>query len=270
MNWLSFSFKISQEQQEILLALLDSIGFEGFEQREEELLAFIPREKFSEEDFRNVINQFPVSFEKKTVAEKNWNSSWEKNFEPIIIENKISVRASFHQPIKNVRHEIIIDPKMAFGTGHHATTEMMMRLMLGENFSGKEILDFGCGTGILSILASEVGGKSVLAIDNDPKAIENAKENFLLNSIQNATALLTDAVPSHKRFDIVLANITREIIIQLLPDFYQASNNSGKLLISGFLIKDEAVVKSAATFHNFFWKKQMISGDWLSAMLVKI
>ena len=263
--WLSFSFKSSAEQQDVLLALLDSIGFEGFEQKENEVIAFIPETKFSETVFLETIQPLSVSFEKMDVAEENWNEQWEKNFQPIIIEHKIGVRASFHQLIKNVEHEIIIDPKMSFGTGHHATTEMMMRLMTEENISGKTVLDFGCGTGILSILASKLGAASVLAIDNDHWAVENCRENFVLNGIEIAEVIWGDSVPADKKFDFILANITRDVIIKHFKAFSEALTKNGHLLISGFLESDQRNVLSAAYECRFILTGKLISGEWMSA-----
>lgn len=267
--WLSFTFKASGEQQEMLIALLDSIGFAGFEQKENELIAVIPQADFSEEVFLETIQPLAVSHERKEVPGQNWNEEWEKNFQPIIIENKIAVRASFHSPIMNVAHEIIIDPKMSFGTGHHATTEMMMRLMMAEDFSGKPVLDFGCGTGILSILASKLGASSVLAIDNDVWAVENGKENIKLNKIENAEVIPGDSVPADKEFDFILANITREVILQQLPDLTHSMKPNGILLLSGFLNRDSKLMKDAVALHGLQLKEEMQSGEWAAAIYFK-
>lgn len=261
--WLSFSFKLSAEQQDLLIALLDSIGFEGFEQKEDEVIAFIPETEFSEAVFLETIQPLSVSFEKREVAEENWNEEWEKNFQPIIIENKIAVRASFHDPIKNVEHEIIIDPKMSFGTGHHATTEMMMRLMLEEDFSGKTVLDFGCGTGILSILASKLGAASVLAIDNDRWAVENCRENFGLNGIENAEVILRDSVPADRKFDFVLANVTREVILRNLAALSSALIGNGQILLGGFVLSDKIQMQSATRQAGLEWKHELCTVEWL-------
>jgi ribosomal protein L11 methyltransferase len=261
--WLSFSFNVSTDRQDVLIALLDSIGFEGFEQKENELIAIVPQSKFSEQLFLETIQPLPVSFQRIEVADKNWNEEWERNFQPLIIENKIAVRASFHQPIKSVEHEIIIDPKMSFGTGHHATTEMMMRMMLQENFSGKTVLDFGCGTGILSILAVKLGASSVLAIDNDPWAVENCIENFQLNGVGNGKVIYGDSVPASKQFDFILANITRAIIVGLLPPFSKSLSERGSLLISGFLQSDKVQVEQIAGLYEWVNCKASKSGDWV-------
>jgi ribosomal protein L11 methyltransferase len=265
--WLSFAFKALPDQQQILIALLDSIGFEGFEQKENELIAFVPQSKFSEQVFLETIQPLPVLYQRNEVADKNWNEEWERNFQPIIIENKIAVRASFHSPIMNVAHEIIIDPKMSFGTGHHATTEMMMRLMLEENFSGKTVLDFGCGTGILSILAAKLGASSVLAIDNDPWAVENCRENFELNGISNARVVLIDIIPAWEKFDVILSNIARETILQRLAGFSKSLNVSGSLLISGFLARDLEQVEKGVTLSGFMKRSGLQSGEWVSLTL---
>lgn len=245
------------------MALLNSIGFEGFEQKENLLIGFVPAEKFSESEFRELIQPLDLAFEKSEVAEENWNEEWEKNFQPIVIENKIAVRASFHSPVNGVEQEIIIDPKMAFGTGHHATTEMMMRLILEENFSGKTVLDFGCGTGILSILAAKLGAATVLAIDNDPNAVENSRENFQLNRIGNAAVMWGDTVPAGEKFDFILANVTKEVIMENLRAYSAAMENRGSLFISGLLFSDRSPLMNAVNEAGLVWEKEYQMDQWM-------
>src|SRR5205809_1554224 len=182
-TYLQFVFDIKDENvKDILIAQLSDIGFNGFEEHEKGLIAFIDSSNFVDDAFNNVTDQHNISFSREMIAEQNWNSIWEENFQPVIIRNLVAIRAHFHQPITTVQHEIIITPKMSFGTGHHATTYLMLQQMQDINFSRKTVLDFGTGTGILAIMAELSGAKNVVAIDNDEWSINNAKENFAANN----------------------------------------------------------------------------------------
>lgn len=254
---------------------MDAIGFIGFEQKEEELIAFIASEKFDEEVFNHLLESlqpsFKITFQKKEIAEQNWNNEWEKNFQPILIGNDIAVRASFHEPFPGVKHEIIIDPKMSFGTGHHATTSMMMQLMLKENFENRSVLDFGSGTGILSILASKLGTASILAIDNDSWAFENAKENLELNHVTNTEAVLGDSADFVGRtFDIILANINREVLLKSMNQFSQVIASNGLLIMSGFLEDDGQKILGASANVGFQIKNEIAESGWKAIAFCKL
>jgi ribosomal protein L11 methyltransferase len=274
MRYFSFEFITDDEaQREILIARLDAIGFEGFEEVENKLLAYIDVENFIETDFNTLLhafNPFPA-YQKTEISDQNWNELWEKNFKPIIIGNDIAVRSSFHPPFPDVRYEIIIDPKMSFGTGHHATTSMMMQLMLQEDFKNKSVLDFGSGTGILSILASQRGALCIQAVDIDEWAFKNATENFELNSISNATAVLDQAYDfTGKNFDVILANVSREVNIKSMPQFSDAIKTSGLLMLSGFLKKDEPDIVAAAQQKNFHVTNMLSENDWMAITFVRV
>ncbi|MCY7410990.1 MAG: 50S ribosomal protein L11 methyltransferase [Chitinophagales bacterium] len=274
MRYLSFVFTESDvAKQEIIIASLDAIGFEGFEQKSEEVICFVPDNIFLEKDFNEAISElrvlFTVSFSNIVVKDENWNEQWEKNFQPIIIGKELLVRASFHPQNIFVKQEIIIDPKMSFGTGHHATTSMMLQLMLKNSFVGKEVLDFGCGTAILSILAAKKGCKNILAIDNETNAIENADENFKLNGIANYKLIVDDKFNAAQKFDIILANITREAIRLNLPHFNHALNKNGLLFISGFLIADEHLLVECASNQSLKLIEKKTEGDWLALLFTK-
>lgn len=240
MDYYSFTFQIKESwQQELIIAALDDIGFEGYEERENAMDAYISTSSFSESAFIQAITPYQeaygFSFSKSIVENKNWNELWEKSFNPIVIGSEIAVRASFHPSFPEVKYDLVIDPKMSFGTGHHATTEMMMRLMLKENISQKRVLDFGSGTGILSILAAKLNANTILSIDHEEWAYRNAIENFQLNHVVTATALLGDASCfKHQEFDLILANINRSIIVNTMSQFAATLNKHGRLLISGF------------------------------------
>ena len=217
-----------------------------------------------------VVKIFPVTFLEKEIKEENWNETWEKNFQPIVIGNDIAVRASFHPSFPDVKYEIVIDPKMSFGTGHHASTSMMMQLMLGEELKGKSVLDFGCGTGILTILAAGLGAERVTALDNDPWAIENATENLLLNHSN-----IAEVVPGEiqhlesLKFDVILANISREVIIENSDEIAGRLYNDGTLIISGFLKEDKRKLLPALKNCGFDITREMNNEEWVAISLKK-
>src|SRR5205809_4226575 len=164
-TYLQFVFDIKDENvKDILIAQLSDIGFNGFEEHEKGLIAFIDSSNFVDDAFNNVTDQHNISFSREMIAEQNWNSIWEENFQPVIIRNLVAIRAHFHQPITTVQHEIIVTPKMSFGTGHHATTYLMLEQMTSINFAGKSVLDYGTGTGVLSIYAEKLGAAAIKAI----------------------------------------------------------------------------------------------------------
>jgi len=272
-KYYSFTFPLEKSwQQEILIAKLDAIGFEGFEEKQGELIAFISAVTFNEKEFLMLLESmqplFSIAYVKTEIAEQNWNLVWESNFQPIIISNDLAVRASFHSPFPLVKHEIIIDPKMSFGTGHHATTSMMLELMLLENLENKKVLDFGSGTGILSILAAKLGASSVVAIDNEEWACRNSVENFHLNNVSSATSELGDASTfKGKKYDVILANINRMVIINTMVQFSESLQYHGLLVISGFLQEDEEMVVVAARSSGFKISKKMEQDGWMAMRL---
>ena len=188
------------------------MNYEGFEENANALKAFISKSLFNEEHIKEIAGQFQLKYTTAELPDINWNKEWESNFQPVVIENFCAVRADFHAPIKNVQHEIIITPKMSFGTGHHATTYMMIQQMRQINFLNKYVMDFGTGTGVLAILAKKLGAASVVAIGNDEWSIENAKENFTRNNADEIELRLAHHPVANKACDIILANITRNVI----------------------------------------------------------
>ena len=215
------------------------MGFEGFEEREEEIIAYITEEEFIETEFLNLQKTFDFNFKLNIIFPKNWNAEWESNFEPIVINNFVHIRANFHKPNPVIAHEIIITPKMSFGTGHHATTRLMLRHMQYVNFLEKTVFDFGTGTGILSIMSEKLGARSILAIDIDDWSIENASENIYANGSKNITVNKDPYFPSNRNFDIILANIDKNTILQNVHNIKKAANPGGVILLSGILLSDK-------------------------------
>ena len=231
------------DQREIIMAQLNEIGFDGFEEDGDQLKAYIPEADFSESLLSEI--SIPGAITINTIVERNWNAEWESSFSPVLVENFVSIRADFHEPIEEVKHEIIITTKMSFGTGHHATTWLMLHAMQDLDFSGKTVLDFGTGTGVLAILAEKMGAVNIFAIDNDNWSVDNALENTEKNQSNHIQIELRDNLPSDERYDVILANINKHILLTFCTDICKALNPGGKLLLSGILKEDKKDIVEA-------------------------
>ena len=247
MTYLQITIPVSDPAvQEILIANLAGSGYEGFEEQPEHLQAFIPEEKFSRPELEEILAPWQLSYTSASIGEKNWNEEWEKDFHPVVVEEFCAIRASFHDPVPGVAHEIVITPKMSFGTGHHATTWMMIQAMQHLEYKDRRFLDFGTGTGVLAILAARLGAPSVLAVDNDPWSIENALENVAENQARTVFVEKMDTLPPGETFDTILANVNRHVILKELPRMRQQLNKGGVILLSGLLLEDfEDIEKEA-------------------------
>ena len=238
--------------REILIAELGDMGYESFTETEKVVESYIPSNEFSWDNLFNLSNneylKFKFLFSKEALPDENWNEIWEKNyFKPLIIAEKCLIRAPFHIEYPHAEYEIIIDPGMAFGTGNHETTSLMIREILSEKLDGKFVLDVGCGTGILGILASKKGAKSITGIDIDQWAINSAIENSSLNRIENLNVLLGGAELIYpKKYDFIYANIQRNILINDMPRYSQALRPGGELVMSGFYLTDLISIETRA------------------------
>ncbi|MEO5945561.1 MAG: 50S ribosomal protein L11 methyltransferase [Chitinophagaceae bacterium] len=240
---------ISSEQSDVLLAQLTTIGFDGFQEEENTLNAFIPSANFDETLLKEITSSNNLSYTQSTIEETNWNAVWESNFDPVVVEDFVAIRADFHEPIKEVEYEIVITPKMSFGTGHHATTFMMIQQMQGIDFKDKVVFDFGTGTGVLAILAEKLGAKNAFAVDIDEWSIENAKENFEKNKCIKIDLQKADDAGSGNQYDVILANINKNVILDNMSSLSEQLLPYGILLLSGLLVEDETdIVKAAAKF----------------------
>jgi ribosomal protein L11 methyltransferase len=262
-------------QQDLLIDALAGIGFDTFEVVEGGFKAYIPEADFNkktlEENLTPYHEMFSFSYEVNVIEQKNWNEVWESNFEPIQIRDKVYVRATFHQPKPDFPLEIVIDPKMAFGTGHHETTSMMMDLMLDADFWAKEVLDMGCGTGILAILASKLGAKDVTAIDYDPVCYDSTIENSALNDINNIKAIYgsKEAIPN-VQFDIILANINRNILLDQMERYSEVLKSGGEIYFSGFYESpDLDIIKEEAAKYPLTYVSHKKTKDWVAAKFKK-
>ena len=233
------------EYVDIVIARLAEMGYEAFEETENGVKAYIQAGLFTENylTYFTDLQEAQLSFSHQLIPFQNWNSIWESNFEPVVINDKIYIRASFHPSRKEFNHEIIIQPKMAFGTGHHATTSLMMENMLDLKWKNKNVLDMGCGTGILAILASQLGADNIVAIDNDDIAVANTIENAAINKCTNISALCGDAsLLNDFKFDIALANINRNIILEDIDKYNYCMNDEALILLSGFYVNDAEMI----------------------------
>ena len=222
MNYFKISMTASPENQEIIIALLSELGYDAFEQEEFSLKTYKAENDFDEATLKQLAEQLGFTYKTKLIPNQNWNVIWESNFQPIQIQDFCAIRANFHPRFPNVQHEITVNPKMAFGTGHHETTYMMMEQMKQICFQNKKVLDFGCGTGILAILAEKLGASNILALDNDPLSYENTKENLEVNKSSKVNVqlgVLNDL--KEKGYDIILANINRSVIFNTLTQLFQ-------------------------------------------------
>lgn len=275
MNYYEFVFTYSSPipasiLHDILAEELGQIGFESFIQSEEALQAYLPAPAYNEVLLKDKLAAFPldnvgIKYAKSLIEGKDWNAEWEKNyFKPIEIGDQCLIRASFHQPEEGFRHTIVIDPKMAFGTGNHETTYLMIMEMLKLDLEGAELLDMGCGTAVLAILAKMKGAKRVVAIDNDEWAYQNALENIRLNHTDDIKVLLGDAglIGLQGTFDYIFANINRNILLNDLPFYSKALKPKSFLYMSGFYTEDisalekkaeESGLKTAASVERNHW-----------------
>lgn len=241
----------SDDIVDILVAELAELGYDSFNTEGFVLLAYIPEASFVESDVKVVLSKylpadgFKLSWE--SMPDKNWNEVWESNFEPIVIDDRCSIRAPFHTNLPKTTFEIVIEPKMSFGTGHHATTHQMVEFVLDNEFKGLRVLDMGCGTGILAILAAMKGASHVLAIDNDDWAFENAEENVARNAPGKVDVKLGDAgLLGSEYFDVILANINRNILLADMESYFDVLVSGGLLFLSGILIEDIPVIINCA------------------------
>ena len=273
-NYLEFNFKIEplQPWNEILMAELIEIGFDSFTEEHDGILAYIQKETFKEEELKEVhLLQNPeikISYTFQEMPNINWNEEWEKNFSPINVEDKVSIRAEFHGN-QNLPHEIIIQPKMSFGTGHHATTYLMIQQMLDMNFENKTVLDMGCGTSVLAIFAKQQGAGKTVAIDIDEWSVENSIENAARNSVELEISQGTAENLGSENFDIILANINRNILISDIPTYVSVLNSGGQLLLSGLCFFDVDDILEVCTENNLTLKNKQQREEWMSLLLEK-
>ena len=278
MDYIELVCKISanniQEITDILIAELNEIGYESYDETEEGLNAYILEKFFDLEKVKLLqVNQIPdvkIDYSHEVIKAQNWNEVWEKNFEPITVEDQCLIRAPFHKETPDAKYEIVIEPKMSFGTGHHETTYLMLKTMLELDFQDKIVLDMGCGTGVLAILASFKGAKEITAIDIDEWAYNNTVENIEKNSCSNIKVFQGDAsLLQNQQFDIIIANINRNILMDDIKHYSKVLKQGGILLLSGLYDKDLSMIKNETMANNIKYISHYEKHNWVAARFCK-
>ncbi len=274
MVYIEYKFRVAplQPGTEILIAELGAAGFESFVETEDGVLAYIQKEEWNESILAEVriltSEEFSIDYERSEIAQENWNSNWERNFHPIEVAENCRVRAPFHDS-KEMDYEIVIEPKMSFGTGHHETTYMMLSYVLENEFDGLTVLDMGCGTAVLAILASMRGAKYVDAIDIDRWCYENSIENAERNNCKNISVLLGDAsLLQDKKYDLIIANINRNILLNDIETYRASLNKNGQLYLSGFYKEDLPIIESTCNKFGLRFVDNKEKNRWIAAKFV--
>lgn len=273
--YLGYYFKVKplQPAVEILIAELGYAGFESFVETEEGVTAYIQKEEYNEtilEDIHVLTSEeFEITYTSEEIEQTNWNEEWEKNFNPIVVDDKCSVRAPFHEK-PNTDFDIIIEPKMSFGTGHHETTHMMIQHILKNEFADKSVLDMGCGTGVLAILAEMKGAKPIDAIDYDNWCYLNSLENVERNNAKHITVLEGDAnlLPG-RHYDIVIANINRNILLNDLKTYTDTLNANGIMFLSGFYNDDIPIIEAECNKYGLKHVETLERNNWVALKFEK-
>jgi len=274
MDYVQVSITCLEEYREILIAELAAIGFDSFLETDSGLEAHVPQDLFDRDSFDEVIATYrePASL---TVAESivpkvNWNEEWEKNYDPIEVDRLVYVRASFHAPQPGFQYEIVINPKMSFGTGHHATTFQLLSMQGKIDHQGKRVLDVGSGTGILAIMAHLLGAKQVEAFDIDSWCVDNGNENFDLNGVTTRMGLGTiREVKPQGPYELILANINKNVLLDELAIYSSLLSSQGLLLLSGFYSEDIDDLVQAAWVQGLFLTMQTTKDNWAALCLQK-
>ena len=262
---------------DVLAALLAEIGFESFVPEDEGMSAYVPQALYNAENIANVVAEFPIegfeiTYDCQFIEGEDWNAQWEKNyFQPIVLGKDCVIHSTFHTDVPKARYDILIDPKMAFGTGYHQTTCHMLRAILASDMSGKSVLDMGCGTALLAILARKHGAEKVVAIDIDEFAYENAKENVALNGTPDIEVRLggADAIKESDSFDYVIANINRNILLMDMVNYVRCMHTGSQIFISGFYTEDMEVLKEEAARHGLRYLDYAENDNWAMMKFVK-
>jgi len=276
MNYIEYDFTVSPTEMgaEILMAELAEVGFDSFEDTPTGIKAYIPKDSWNEQILQDIYllsnPEFTISYQITEIEQVNWNEEWEKNFSPIVVEDLCTVRANFH-PVPNTRYDIVITPKMSFGTGHHETTYMMLQQLLPLSLEGTKVLDMGCGTGILAIMAALRGARDITAIDIDPWCVENATENVQQNDCSFITIKEGDvSLIAGEQYNLILANINRNILLSDIPAYTQALLPQGLLLVSGFYEEDLPAIKEKCQEVGLTYLSHIERNRWVSAKFQRL
>ena len=272
--YIGYYFKVEplQPAVEILIAELGYAGFESFVETEEGVTAYIQKEEWNDKilEYIDILksDEFNISYTFEEIEQTNWNEEWEKNFNPIQVDDLVSIRAPFHTNA-SLQFDIVIEPKMSFGTGHHETTHMMVQHLLALDLDTKKVLDMGCGTGILAIFAEMKGAKAIDAIDIDSWCYENSLENIQRNNCNHITVYEGDASLLKEKYDVIIANINRNILLSDIKTYTDCLNENGVLLLSGFYKEDIAIIEDEVTKHGLTFETMIQKNNWVALKYVK-
>ncbi len=273
--YIAYNFEVSPKEPatEILIAQLGYVGFESFVENENGITAYIQKQDWNAKILEEVSildsEEFEISFQQEEVAQTNWNAEWEKNFEPIEVDGKVSIRAPFHEN-PNLQYDIVIEPKMSFGTGHHETTHMMVQHLLALNLEGKKVLDMGCGTGILAIFAEMKGAKPIDAIDIDNWCYQNSVENAERNKCSHISVYEGDSsLLEGRSYDVIIANINRNILLSDMKTYTDCLHDGGILLLSGFYEEDIRMINEEVTKHGLVFDSKINRNNWVALRYLK-
>ncbi|OBQ54579.1 50S ribosomal protein L11 methyltransferase [Tamlana sp. s12] len=272
--YIGYEFKVTPLQPgvEILIAELGYAGFESFVETEQGTTAYIQKEEWHANILDDIqilqSDEFEISYEFNEIEQTNWNAEWEKNFNPIVVDDVCAVRAPFHEKF-DTEYDIVIEPKMSFGTGHHETTHMMIQHILKNDFSGKSVLDMGCGTGVLAILAEMKGAQPIDAVDYDNWCYLNSLENVERNNCEHITVIEGDAsVLEGKNYDVIIANINRNILLQDMKTYVSCLNDNGTLFLSGFYNDDIPVIQEACEALQLKFQEKLERNNWVALKFI--
>lgn len=273
--YIEYNFEVTPKEPatEILIAELGGVGFESFVENDNGVTAYIQKEEWNATILEDVFvlksDEFKIVYSQKEIAQTNWNAEWEKNFNPIQVDDLVSIRAPFHEN-PNLKYDIVIEPKMSFGTGHHETTHMMVQHLINLNVENKKVLDMGCGTGILAIFAEMKGAKPIDAIDIDAWCYENSLENVERNNCSNIAVYEGDSsILKEKKYDIIIANINRNILLSDMEIYTSCINENGNLLLSGFYSEDIPIIDAEVSKYGLTLNKTITRNNWVALQYQK-
>lgn len=270
-DFIGLQVNCDEDKRELIIAELSLLSFDAFEENELGVLASCLQEEWNEAEVKEIAEKYDASYTFEEVEKVNWNEEWEKNYEPVIVDDQCIVRATFHEPRPEFAYEIIITPKMSFGTGHHATTNQILKYQLSLDHKDKKVLDVGCGTGALAIMAHKRGASKISAVDIDDWCVENSSENFALNNCANVDLQLggIDKIDANEHFDIILANINKNVLLNQIKDYSIRMKKGATLLISGFYAWEISDLVAEGNKHNLEHIGQSELENWAMVVLKK-
>jgi len=273
-DYLSVNISCKPAFIEIMVAELSMLNYDSMMEKQDGLEAYIKPEWYDEQEIKMLQAKYPeadMEYGVEEVIERNWNEEWEQNYEPIVVEDKILVRATFHEANPDFDYEIEINPRMSFGTGHHATTYLMLKNQLAIDHKSKSVLDAGCGTAILAVMAEKLGASRVVAYDNNTWSTENAPENIALNACKNIEVRegTIETINLDEQFDIILANINKNVLLEEMNAYVKYLVKGGHLLLSGFYETDENELKAKAKQNGLTFESKTTKSGWCSLLFTK-